>query len=90
MKRLIKWIKSLFDKPEIKVKTLGNLKSLDNVFIQVPEGKFLTGWVMWRSADMIAIRINFDESEHVINIEDDLDKTKINFEDMILFVNKPV
>lgn len=89
MKRLIKWIKSLFDKPEIKVKTLGNLKSLDNVFIQVPGGRFLTGWVMWRSADMIAIRINFDESEHVINIEDDLDKTKINFEDMILFTSKP-
>lgn len=90
MKRLIERIKSLFDKPEIKVKTLSNLKSLDNVFIQVPGGKFLTGWVMWRSADMIAIRINFDESEHVINIEDDLDKTKINFEDMILFTNKPV
>ena len=89
MKRLIKWIKSFFDTPETKVKTLGNLKPLDNVFISISGDKFLIGWVMWRSANMIAIRIDFDESEHVINIEDDLDKTKINFEDMILFTNPP-
>lgn len=44
---------------------------------------------MWRSGNMIVIKIDLDSSEHVINIEDDLDKTEINFENMVLFVSKP-